>query len=129
MSSYLLPSAVAQVFDVGVARGDVTADRCDDRPFPKLAGARPDRGTPEEHALAKTPQNAQNSARRCAKDFPANPAICGDSNLHGKEGVAGSSPAEGSRTPGHSAVFLFRSGPDDHFRPLLTRRVKQGRQW
>src|SRR4051812_11333589 len=105
MSSHLLPSAVAQVFNAGAARGDVTADRRDDRPLPKLAGARPDPATPEEHALDKTPQNAPNSARRIAKDFPANPEIRAASSLHGKEGVAGSSPAEGSQEPAGNGGF------------------------
>jgi hypothetical protein len=54
-----------------------------------------DRGTPEEHAPCETPQNAPKPAPGFAPKVPVNRSIRAECNLHGKEGVAGSSPAEG----------------------------------
>ena len=39
-------------------------------------------------------------------------------HFHGKEGVAGSSPAEGFRNRATARFSCFRSGSDDHFREL-----------
>jgi hypothetical protein len=36
-------------------------------------------------------------------------------HFHGKEGVAGSSPAEGFRNRGTARFSCFRTGSDDHF--------------
>jgi hypothetical protein len=47
-------------------------------------------------------------------------------NHNGKEGVAGSSPAEGFRKPRYNAVFSFPERPDDHFRALPSER---GQPW
>ena len=50
-------------------------------------------------------------------------------DCHGKDGVAGSSPAESSRKPRYDAVFLFRSGSDDHFPGACWREgVEHGRR-
>jgi hypothetical protein len=47
-------------------------------------------------------------------------------DCHGKEGVAGSSPAGGLRNPCFGAVFLFRSGLED---PSYRLRAGSGRTW
>ena len=50
-----------------------------------------------EHAAAKRPQIGGNSARSLLHEIPANQVSQDKMGFHGKEGVDGSSPSEGSR--------------------------------
>jgi hypothetical protein len=74
------------------------------------SGGGSDRGTREEHTPGKKPQNAQSVVTRWQKELAANRPILAGSALHGKEGVAGSSPAEGLRNRAVARFSCLRSG-------------------
>ena len=87
-----------------------------------------DRGTPGEHALREPPQNPHNSARRFARKIPVKRAILASPSLHGKEGVAGSSPAEGFRNRATARFSYFGAAPLTPSEPFRARRG-QGFPW